>query len=359
MPCKIVILAAICMLWPGLGARILADEVTLKNGDRISGMIVKSDGKTLTIKTDYAGEINISADVVTQITSEQTLWFALDDGKTVAGRVATRGGNYEVETRDAALVSLEPGKVQAIRSKPEQEEYERHLHPSWLDLWDTDMNLGYSLTTGTIRDTTLSFDTIMSRQTNRDKTTLYAAYVKSKNNSGGVTETTANTIHGGGRYEHNLTDRWVAFGFADFDYNEIQLLDLRAVPGGGIGYYFIKNDRTQFQVFGGGAYDREKYSTGVTRNSGELLVGEELTFKLSDRVSIQQRFQLFPNMSNTGEYRITFDSAVITKMSKWLTWDIIVSDRYISNQVFGSRNNDLLITTGLGITLDRFNFKRW
>jgi uncharacterized protein DUF481 len=359
MPRKITFLAAMCLICSGLGARILADEVRLKNGDRITGTIIKADDKTLAIKTDYADIINISADVVAAINSEQTLWFALDDGKTVVGKVATKAGKYEIETGGAALVSLEPGKVQAIRSRPEQEEYERHLHPGWLDLWDIYANLGYSLTTGNIRDTTLTFDTIMSRQTKRDKTTLYADYVKSTNNSGGVSETTANAIRGGARYEINLTDRWVAFGFSDFEYNEIQFLDLRAVPGGGIGYYFIRNDRTQFQVFGGGAYDRERYSTGLTRNSAELLVGEELSFELSDRVSLQQRFQFFPNMTNTGEYRITFDSAVNTKLTKWLTWNIIASDRYISNPVFGSRNNDLLFTIGVGVTLDKFNFKRW
>jgi putative salt-induced outer membrane protein YdiY len=359
MPRKITFLAAMYLLCSGLGARILADEVRLKNGDRITGTIIKADDKTLAIKTDYADIINISADVVAEINSEQTLWFALDDGKTVAGKVATKEGKYQIETGGAALVSIEPGKVQAIRSRPEQEEYERLLRPSWLDLWDTDLNLGYSLTTGNIRATTLTFDTLMDRRTKRDRTTLYAAYIKSSNKSDGVTETTANAIRGGARYEINLTDRWVAFGFSDFEYNEIQLLDLRAVPGGGIGYYFIRNDRTQFQVFGGGAYNREKYSTGVTRNSGELLVGEALSYKLSDRVSIEQRFQFFPNMSNTGEYRITLDSAVITKMTKWLTWNFIVSDRYISNPVFGSRNNDLLLTTGVGVTLDKFNFKRW
>jgi putative salt-induced outer membrane protein len=359
MPRKITFFAAMCLLCSGLGARMLADEVKLKNGDRITGTIVKADGKTLTIKTDYADIINISAGVVAEITSEQTLWFALDDGKTVVGKVATIGGKYEIETRDATVVSLEPGKVQAIRSQPEQEDYERLIHPSWLDLWDTDVSLGYNLTTGNIRSNSLGLGANLARQTNRDKTALYAAYVESKNRTSGVTVTTANTIRGGGRYEINLTNRWAAFGFADFEHNEIQLLDLRTVLGGGIGYYFIRNDRTQFQVFGGGGYNREKYSTGLTRNSGELLIGEELNYRISDRFSLQERLQVFPNMSDTGEYRITFDSAVITKLSKWLTWNIIVSDRYSSNPPSGSRNNDLLITTGLGVTLDRFNFKRW
>ncbi len=34
-----------------------AGEVTLSNGDRITGKIVKSDGKTLTIKSDLSGDV--------------------------------------------------------------------------------------------------------------------------------------------------------------------------------------------------------------------------------------------------------------------------------------------------------------
>jgi hypothetical protein len=35
---------------------VVADQVTLKNGDRLTGTIVKSDAKTLLIKTEFAGE---------------------------------------------------------------------------------------------------------------------------------------------------------------------------------------------------------------------------------------------------------------------------------------------------------------
>jgi len=35
----------------------LADQVILKNGDKLTGTIAKSDGKTLVLKTDYAGDL--------------------------------------------------------------------------------------------------------------------------------------------------------------------------------------------------------------------------------------------------------------------------------------------------------------
>ena len=47
----------------------LADQVTLKNGDRLSGTITKSDGKTLVIKTDYAGDVTVKFDAIQSITS--------------------------------------------------------------------------------------------------------------------------------------------------------------------------------------------------------------------------------------------------------------------------------------------------
>ena len=45
----------------------LADQVSLKNGDRLSGTIVKSDGKTLVLKTDYAGALEVKWDAVAGI----------------------------------------------------------------------------------------------------------------------------------------------------------------------------------------------------------------------------------------------------------------------------------------------------
>lgn len=351
----------LCLMCFGLCSVVLADEVKLKNGDRLTGAIVKADGKTLTLKTDYAGVITISADAIAAVISQEPLYVALSDGKTVVGKVAISregSGKYEVETKDANKVSGEMSAVQTIRSQAEQAAYEKMLKPSWFDLWNGGLDLGFSLTTGNTRTNTLALGSNLSRQTSRDKTTLYAAYINAKNKNKGVTETTANAIRGGGRYEINVAKRMTAFGFADFEYNQIQLLDLRSVLGGGFGYYVIKNDRAQLQAFGGGAYNRENFSTGLRRNSAEAFVGEDFALKVSDRVVFKERFQFFPNLTNTGEYRHTFDSSLTTKLTSWMTWNVTASNRFISNPPAGSKNSDLLFTTGIGVAFTNFNFRR-
>ncbi len=69
----------------------LADQITLKNGDRITGAIVKADGKQLVLKTDYAGDVTVKLDAIQNITSTGDLHVGLKDGKTLVGPVTTSG----------------------------------------------------------------------------------------------------------------------------------------------------------------------------------------------------------------------------------------------------------------------------
>ena len=82
-----------------------ADQLTLKNGDRLSGTIVKADAKTLLLKTDLAGDINLQWDAVTSIVSSQTLHLALKDGQTIVGTVTTTDGKLEVATKETGPVT--------------------------------------------------------------------------------------------------------------------------------------------------------------------------------------------------------------------------------------------------------------
>ena len=69
--------------------QLLADQVVLKNGDRLTGSIVNSDGKTLTLKSEFAGEVKIQWDAVTEITSSQPLYLTGKDGQVLVGNVKT------------------------------------------------------------------------------------------------------------------------------------------------------------------------------------------------------------------------------------------------------------------------------
>ncbi len=342
------------LCWTGSG---WADEIRLKNGDRLTGGIVRGDRKTLQLKTEYAGVVTISMEAIERIVSEQPLYVALAEGTTIFGQLVPRAGGYEVVRKEAEAVPVESRAIEAIRSATEQATFERQRNPGWLDLWNGTIDFGYSLTTGNTRTNNLTLGGTLARQTSRDKTSLYATYINAQNKSQGIAETTANAIRGGGRFESSVSPRVSGFGFADLEYNQIQLLDLRTVLGGGLAWSAVKRERGQWQFFAGGSYNRESFATGAQRNSGEVLAGQDLTLQLNDRIHFRKRFQLFPNLTRTGQVRHTLDATVSTRITNWMNWSITTSNRYLSNPVSGARRNDLLLTTGVGISLRDLRFR--
>jgi putative salt-induced outer membrane protein YdiY/sRNA-binding regulator protein Hfq len=337
-----------------------ADQVTLKNGDRLTGTIVKSDGKTLLLKTDSAGEITLKWDAVSDIVSSQPLSVQLKNGQVVSGNVTTEDGKFEVATRDRGQVAAPRDNVVAIRNAAEQSDYDRLQHPRIIDLWSGLLDTGLSETRGNSALLAFNLAGKAARVSTRDKISLYSNVIYATDNSTPPSRTTANSIQGGARYDYNLKPRIFVFAIADFAYDEFQHLDLRSVLGGGLGYHVIKTENITFDVFAGGDYDREKFSpnpplvlTNVTRDVAEVVAGEELSWKLNNRVSLNERFSAFPNLSDLGQYRFQFDATAATKLKRWLSWQITVSDRYLSNPLPGLKSNDELLSTGLRLTFGK------
>ncbi|MEO6726633.1 MAG: DUF481 domain-containing protein, partial [Blastocatellia bacterium] len=328
---NLLLLSMLCLVGFGFGKTVLADEVKLKNGDRLTGAIVKSDGKSLTLKTEFAGTVTIIWDAVDQVVTAQPIYLGLNDGQTVVGTVAGDGGQYEIVTKDAGKVSVAKTAIKTIRNEDEQKSYlaevERLRNPKLLDLWAGSFDAGYSLTRGNADTNTFTLAATAVRATPRDKISLYATVIKAnaRSKSTSLIEDTANAIRGGGRYDLNLTSRSFVFGFSDLEFDEFQKLDLRMVLGGGAGWHAIKNDRTTFDVFGGGSYNKEYFSTGLKRSSGEALAGEELSKKLSARSLLKQRLVVFPNLNQTGEYRMNFDTSLVTSLNRWMSWQVTFS----------------------------------
>lgn len=332
-----------------------ADQITLKNGDRVTGAIIKMDGKTVTLKTDAFGVVTAPWDQVGAIQSDAPLNVVLPDGKTVQATVQTSAGKVELkETRQ----TLAPEEVVAIRNADEQKAYERLLSPGWADLWAGTATIGFAGTQGNAQTRTFTTALNAARITNTDKTSLYFNAVKASALLNGVSAGTAQAVRGGWGYNHTISSRLFVNTFNDYEYDRFQDLDLRFVLGGGLGYSAWKGERGRFDLVGGLAYNREKFSPAApasefTRNSAEAYWGEDYSYRLTEATSLVQSFRMFNNLSDTGQYRMNFDLGANTRLFKWLTWNLGFSNRYLSDPVPGRKTNDILYTTGIGVTFAR------
>ena len=347
-----------CLLVVSIGCVLLrADEVTLVNGDRITGAIVKSDGKTLTIKTEFLGVVTMPWDKVKTLTADKPLHVVLPGGQTVQGRIETREDKLEIigETERRAATHAE---IAAIRDAAEQLAYERLLEPGWTQLWTGTATLGLAGARGNAQTSTLTTGMNASRITNGDKTAVYFNSIRATALVDGLKSPTAQAARGGISYSRNITSRVALTAFNDYEYDRFQDLDLRFVLGGGASIAVWKAERGRLDGLIGAAYNRESFSPPApqlpfVRNAGEAYIGDDFTYKLTAVTSIYQNLRFFGNMSDLGRFRFNFDLGANTKLVEWLSWNVAISDRYLSAPVPGRRKNDLMYTIGIGVTFTR------
>lgn len=357
---------ALVVFFPGAGSA-QADQVTMKNGDRLTGIIVKTDEKaqTLLIKTDLEGDVNVKWDGIASLVSAQPLHLTLKSGETIVGRVSSEGSRLVVSTRGGGEATAEKGAVATLRNDAEEAAFEQKMerlqHPRFTDVWNGLLDTGLNLTRGNSSTATYNLAGKLSRVTKRNKLGMYATAIYSRDDTTSPSRATAHAVRGGARFDLNATDRLFGFVLSDFEYDRFQNLDLRNTTGTGFGYYLWKKEHSQFDFFGGGTFLQEYFSVpldplvpgSTSRKSGEGVVGEELSTALHKWATVSERYAFYPNFTSTGEYRFTLDATAAIKLNSWLGWQTTVSDHYISDPAPGKKPNDLLLSAGLRLTFGK------
>ena len=333
-----------------------ADTVVLKNGDRLTGTAVKLDGGKLTFKTAYADPIAIAWDQVTSLTTDKPLVLPTAKGKLEVTGIERTDAGVAVTTASGSS-TLPAAEVAVLRSAADQQAFEASLHPNWGHAWTGAANVSLALAKGNSNTATFGAGMTAARTTRTDKTSLYFTTLYSEN-ANSVPSTSANQTGGGVRYDHNLNPRLFAFGSGDFLSNALQDLDLRSILGSGFGWHASKTAKQTFDVLGGVVWTHESYSANssgpsTTNSFPALDIGEVYTRKLGAASLLTEQAYIFPDLSTLSQYQFTFNSTYSTKLGKMFNWVTTFSDNYTSFPPSGTLDNDIVLTTGLGVTLSR------
>ena len=289
---------------------LAADQVVLTNGDTITGAIVKKDGATLTIKSEFLGVVTMPWSAVKSLRSDAELNVVLPAGQTVKGKLSTTGDQLQIaagrETKTAPLAA-----VATVRDAAEQHASNACEHPGILELWSGNFDLGLALANGNARSDSLTTAFTAGRRTRQGMITLYfnQIYVAAspRRRSNNVNSTIASAVRGGWKYNRNVSPRMFLTGFNDYEHDRFQNLDIRFVAGGGVGVKAVKTENLQLDFDAGVDYQRENFMDGLHRNSAEANFGDNLLYKVFKGTSLNQAMRVFTNLTDTGAYRMNFD----------------------------------------------------
>ena len=235
--------------------------------------------------------------------------------------------------------------------------------PAWAQVtlkpdgqWRHAIGLGLSYASGNSESSTLTLNADGVRQTGYDKWSYYGKALRAESDD----ETTGDQIGLGTRYERDINGRVFGFGQADYLRDRPANLSRRGSVGGGLGYHVFKSDTLTWDVFTGIGYTHDRYIEatdvgGATRTSwgyAELLVGQESNHQISDTSTFRQRFVVYPNMSESGEFRAQLDAGLAVAINDRMSLTATLTYRYNSDPGAGFEKDDLLFVTGIAAKIE-------
>ncbi len=222
--------------------------------------------------------------------------------------------------------------------------------------WRGSIGAAASYSSGNNKSSSASLNANGMRATTSDKIAVYARSLYGRTDG----KTTAELLGIGGRYNLNLTARTFAFGQADYLRDKPANLELRLSGAGGLGYKFVDTEANKVDVFAGLGYTQDRYFSpklvaGSVRSRyghAEALLGEESTHRLTETTTFKQKFVVYPNLNEAGEYRAEFDAGVAVAINRTLNLTAGVNYRYNTDPGVGVKKGDALFLTGLTVKFE-------
>jgi putative salt-induced outer membrane protein YdiY len=223
-----------------------ADEVHLRNGDRISGKIIRMEEGQLVIKTGYAGEITIAWQQVEHLRAEQKIKVVLGDGTALEGQtLSPEAGKMKLETEkleEAPAFNLTD--VKAINPKV--------LPPVRIT---AKINAGVELESGNSDTDDYEIDASFQASTKKSRYWLGGDFNKEKTDG----DLTAKDWTAYANYDYFFTKKWFSYVRTKFEHDKFADLDLRSTLGAGLGYQFFESDTLNLFFGTGPGYIDENF----------------------------------------------------------------------------------------------------
>ena len=233
-----------------LATAVQADEVVIKNGDRLRGEVVSMTGGKLLLKTSYAGNVTIDWGKVSRMTTDRLFEVTLGNENALKGKLVT--------SPKGRFIAVKPDQVSTmtIFSFDEIKKLEPVKEKGWE--FTGRLNLGLNIETGNTEKQNFHFEGNAEIANLPHRIKLFAESTVETNNN----VRTDDKQFFNGSYSYFLTKKW--FLFTDTRFHRDQFADLTAfgILSVGPGYQFWRSYEKNLSISLGPGYAIQQYSTG-------------------------------------------------------------------------------------------------
>ncbi len=312
---KTVLILAICH-----AAIAWADEVVLKNGDRLTGDIVGMEKGVLKFKSPHVGAVNIEWSDVQRLTSDKTFTIQMTDDTVMTG---TLPASAPLDTVAAI------GPVEAVR-------------------YSGIVNIGGAAARGNSDTTALNASLFFSLRKDRQRFGLEGKYNYAEDNR---TITQRNSLLRP-NYDYFLTKKVYATSYALLEQDTLQDLRLRRTLGVGLGYQFFDTRTTQLSAELGVASVHEDWKSREDRDAAAARWAVNwFTSVIPDRLIVYHRQEGYRDLNPEKAIRIRADQGFRVPVYRQFSLNLEYDFRYNSNPAPGRKTSDHLYIFGVSYAI--------
>jgi putative salt-induced outer membrane protein len=152
------------------------------------------------------------------------------------------------------------------------------------------------------------------------------------------------------RDEFTLSGRTFIFGQLDYLRDQFKQIIFLWAPTGGVGYKFVNNDKTKFELDGGAGGILERDPGRTAAGSGSLTSGESFQQKISTAATFTQSLTALWKTDDFNDSLTVFNTGVTTSITKNLELKLSFIDNYKNKPASATvKKNDTAFVTAFVI----------
>ena len=277
-----------------------ADEVYLKNGDKITCEIVEITEETIFIESKAIGTVSIRREFIERIEG-----------------------------------LAEEGSLELVDEAEEGA------------MWDKKVSLGYNKTSGNTDTSQFSLDLFLNRNEKHvnEFTLKGSVYYSSSNRN-----MDAQKWYSSGRYAFSFGSdkKWYNFYRLEADHDRFANIGYRLLPSLGGGYWFFDADDVKIMAEMAIGYEYTDYRDATDDNKEVVFIPRGFFERsLFGKSRVRQNIIFYPAFNEPADYRLHSETVFTNPLTEKLSLNLSLIEDYDSEPVSGTKKNDVRLMSSL------------
>jgi hypothetical protein len=370
----------------------IKEELTLKNGDRLTGQLLNSTGTEIKFKSDLAGEVTVKWENVKELKSSREFAVVPKDVRDARDSLLVPQGTIKIGEKGILVSPLAeikpersaapagelttPGAAKTVATAAKEipthqvadvvddATYQKEIHKKigFKSGWDGHITTGTSMIYSTQNSYLFQVDTALKRSVPtvswldpKLRTTINFTLSAGKTTQPGTETTITNIYHVDAERDEYFSKKGYYLQALSFDHNFSQGLVLQQNYGFGIGSTLFKKEDSEFDVTADLHYESQQFN--ATANVEQLslhLIGSTLTEKYTrkwGRVHFDEKLLADIAWNNASAFSASGTSSVRMNVYKKLAFSVSTIDNFLNNPQVGYKKNSFQFSTGFALNL--------